>query len=526
MTDASQTKKEMPKGNSEKSKKIDMADMAFIASMNDDLLHNILLRLPAKSFGSASCVSRSWNCVCNRILSRPKMISAFSRNPDKLRAAEEVLDKVLSEPIRPDFVIANITCGSLEETLRQITKRVGSRVPVIVSVVTGILGKEACSDKPVEVIPCVDIVLPVPNFAILLTIGYLPGVKVDVIPAIQALGESEAAVADKFVMDIRNFVSVVSDHTAPACLILFGDEYHATEPIIQKLDYAMPAETIIVGDPKGEGEILHKRANESRSVQLHRDESRVLVGLVFARDRHRPIQAGRIQFHAVISGGMSPVDLRYKAANVIPTLPRWTATLLTAKRRGEAEVLDGDQILENIEETLVGNPSWENDPYIGVVKRRKYSIGLEKKPKIMASLTFHQVTGADEQYLTVSGAGIKTGDYFQVYFPDLKVAEASLDAVSSQLRNLESKPNKTEVVGGFVFADSGRGDSFFGRPNANISPFLENFPELPFGGISCNGEIGRSLFVEEGEENEETSIRRCFHSYSSVYFIVSYTSQC
>jgi hypothetical protein len=35
----------------------------------------------------------------------------------KQRAGEEVLDKVLSEPIRPQFVIANITCGNMEETL-------------------------------------------------------------------------------------------------------------------------------------------------------------------------------------------------------------------------------------------------------------------------------------------------------------------------------------------------------------------------------------------------------------------------
>ncbi|CAL9244228.1 unnamed protein product [Arabidopsis halleri] len=74
----------MTKVSSEKSKKKPaMNDMVFIASMNDDLLHNILLRLPAKSFAFASCVNRSWNSVCNRILSRPKMISAFSRSGDK-----------------------------------------------------------------------------------------------------------------------------------------------------------------------------------------------------------------------------------------------------------------------------------------------------------------------------------------------------------------------------------------------------------------------------------------------------------
>lgn len=51
-------------------------------------------------------------------------------------------------------------------------------------------------------------------------------------------------------------------------------------------DYAMPAETIIVGDQIGE--FLHKCGNEPRNVQLHKDDSRVLVGLIFARDRHRP----------------------------------------------------------------------------------------------------------------------------------------------------------------------------------------------------------------------------------------------
>lgn len=48
----------------------------------------------------------------------------------------------------------------------------------------------------------------------------------------------------------------------------------------------MPAETIVVGDQKGE--FLHKRANETRNVRLHKDDNRVLAGLIIARDRHRP----------------------------------------------------------------------------------------------------------------------------------------------------------------------------------------------------------------------------------------------
>lgn len=64
-------------------------------------------------------------------------------------------------------------------------------------------------------------------------------------------------------------------------------------------------------------------------------------------------EAGRVQFHTAISRGMSPVDLRYKVANAISTLPKWPATLMTAKRIGEAEVLNGEQILDDIEANLV-----------------------------------------------------------------------------------------------------------------------------------------------------------------------------
>lgn len=40
-------------------------------------------------------------------------------------------------------------------------------------------------------------------------------------------------------------------------------------------------------------------------------------------------------------------------ANAISTLPKWPATLMTAKRIGEAEVLNGEQILDDIEANLV-----------------------------------------------------------------------------------------------------------------------------------------------------------------------------
>jgi hypothetical protein len=55
--------------------------MTGFASINEDLFQNILKRIPALSFASAACVSKSWNRNCNQILYKPKLASAFSLNP-------------------------------------------------------------------------------------------------------------------------------------------------------------------------------------------------------------------------------------------------------------------------------------------------------------------------------------------------------------------------------------------------------------------------------------------------------------
>lgn len=56
-------------------------ERGMFSLVNDDVVQNILGRLPALSFASAACVNKSWNHLCNRILSRPKLASALSLNP-------------------------------------------------------------------------------------------------------------------------------------------------------------------------------------------------------------------------------------------------------------------------------------------------------------------------------------------------------------------------------------------------------------------------------------------------------------
>lgn len=51
------------------------------ALINEDLLHSIISKLTATSFASAACVNKSWNRICKRVLSRPKLASALSLDP-------------------------------------------------------------------------------------------------------------------------------------------------------------------------------------------------------------------------------------------------------------------------------------------------------------------------------------------------------------------------------------------------------------------------------------------------------------
>ncbi|RDX82443.1 F-box/LRR-repeat protein, partial [Mucuna pruriens] len=58
-----------------------MADREGISRLNDDMIYNILARLPALSFATAACVNKTWYRVCTQILFHPKFVSAFSLNP-------------------------------------------------------------------------------------------------------------------------------------------------------------------------------------------------------------------------------------------------------------------------------------------------------------------------------------------------------------------------------------------------------------------------------------------------------------
>ncbi|XVF11508.1 hypothetical protein REPUB_Repub08aG0033500 [Reevesia pubescens] len=360
--------------------------------MNDDLLQNILSRLPATSFASAATVSKAWNAACSRTLSRPKLSSAISLNPSPLVALQEVFDKVMSEPIRPHFAIASLGPGfEFKDVFHFMVEKLGSRTPIILSSVSGILGRDALTHEFKEVKWTSDSIdhEVSTSTGIVLTVGFVPGLKVDAIPLLRPKKAPQGSAIDKFVMDIKSYTSAVSGSTSPLAIIMIGDAGVDQKPIIEKLDYAMPIETIIVGDERGQ--FVYRSSNDVRNISrsLKHSADADAVALVFASDRNKAHGTGDIEFHFALSNGVSAIGPRLKAVSV-RVKDREGVTWLTARREGQQEILDGQHMLDDINE--MENQMDSVDLYIGVTRRRNCSVGSDK-PRQMTTLALHGVVG-------------------------------------------------------------------------------------------------------------------------------------
>ncbi|MCD7448945.1 hypothetical protein HAX54_047557 [Datura stramonium] len=509
---------------------------ATIDMIGEDLLYNIFSKLPAVECAAAACVSRSWNLTITRLLSLPKLNSAFSLDPSLQVAVNVVADKVLASPIRPQFVIASISPAfDLDEAHRLITGRFGSQIPVITSISQGIFGQNATTNEFEEVQWDIfedeaDADVGNENGGALLTVGFFPGLTIDLIPLSKTRG-NKVHMIDDLVLSVRERSSSRSGSASPVGIMLFSDEDTDIKPVLEKFDYAFSTETVIVGD--GGSQFLY-RGETAINPSNNKAVSSAAVALLFSRDRGKPPGVGETQFHVMLSTGISSVGPTYKAVSVRerPDYSTW----LTAKREAARENLDGETILDQIYDEMGGQ---NHCPalYVGVTKRRKCSIGQEK-PSWISMHEFHEVLRGDEEYLYVHGVGIRSGDSFRFYHASSDLARASCNTIASSFRHLKQLLNyegddhtnsnaidmpKKSVFGGIMFACCGRSKLFFGEPNVDGSPFLENFPGVTVSGTYCAGEIARAnLSSYEQGSQEHSSIRCNLHVFSTVYLVMSY----
>ncbi|KAJ0579717.1 putative F-box domain-containing protein [Helianthus annuus] len=270
-----------------------------IDDLSIDLLGNIVSRLHSVDFASADCVSRSWNRACCRVLCRPKLSSACSFNSDLQVAVEGVVNKVLSELIRPHFAIVSVgLCVDLPEARRLITARLSSKIPIVLSDSFGVIGRDVNSDEFVE----------------------------------------DPFEIDKFITDIWEFSASKSGRQSPAAIMIFSRSQQCMN-VVEKIDCAMSPETVIVG---GGCCSLQYVSGSSRNTAA--------LALVFAEDMNKPPGVGETQFHTVLSSALLPVGPTCQVTSIkeIATLK----TKLTARREGSYENLDVLALLNQVNEEV------------------------------------------------------------------------------------------------------------------------------------------------------------------------------
>ncbi|KAK7302297.1 hypothetical protein RJT34_13183 [Clitoria ternatea] len=507
-----------------------MSDREEISRLNGDLIHNILTRLPALSFAAATCVNKTWYHICREILSRPKLAAALSLNPSLMDAVAEVLDRVLSKPIRPDFAIACISEDfGLNLAHNLLAERLGAKTPLVTHISNGVMGTDILTDELKEVQwDYFDYKGPHPreynsygneNKGIVLVVGYLPGVKVDAIPLIHSKKEPEITMADsdKFIREIKAFTAAISGNEFPDAIVMFGDRNSDVNSIVTKMDHAMPKETAIVGDAGGcfiFNSLNYMIARQANSYALD------AVALVFAKDQNK--SPGKTQFHVVMAGGLIPFGPQFEVIDVGPR-PSRKGSWLCAKVEGFGVILNIEAVWETMKDMVDDDES--RDLYIAVTQHRRYV-----SRRVDTSLSFYHVTGGEGPLLFIDGMGVKAGDSFMFYHRDMDTAYENSAISYDKLEVLKdticgkSDINGGGVFGGLIFSCHSRGKSYFGHTNFDIFTFSLAFPLVPVAGMFCKGEIGHgsSRFINDEEYREQCPEHCSRHACSAVYLAMSY----
>ncbi|KAF2579570.1 hypothetical protein F2Q68_00004049 [Brassica cretica] len=216
--------------------------MSNFYSVSDDILTNIMSRLPAKPFAAAACVNHLWNRISNRILSRPRLTSGLSLAESPEIAVDEALEMALSKPIRPHFAIAFVGLHfPIEEIHNRIASKIGANTILITTASLGTIDADSITNELEEmkweddedaVITDDDMYL-----GVTMIIGFVPGLKINVVPLLHTNTEPQVPMVDEFISDVRDFTVLVAGNTNPdpVGIMLFGDHCRNLKPILAEI---------------------------------------------------------------------------------------------------------------------------------------------------------------------------------------------------------------------------------------------------------------------------------------------------
>ncbi|KAF7834001.1 F-box/LRR-repeat protein [Senna tora] len=449
----------------------------MINRFNDDVIQNILARLPAATFAAAACVSKKWNRISRQILCRPKLVSALSRNPSLINAMSEVLDKVLSKPIRPHFAIAFISEQyGLKLAHYLITRKLGRKIPLVIHISHGVMGKDTATNSLREVKwnyfdysgrhPGESNAHCNRNEGLVLVVGFVPGLRdLD---------------AYKFVRDIKAYTANASGSESPSAIIMFGDRKSSghMNSVVATMDHAFAKETAIVGDAGGC--FMFNSLNYKITCPAG---SYVLDAVALASD---------------------PYSELFIAAS-------------QERRWGESLVLYRLIAGERMELMVQGVGIQPGDSFLF------YHRDMETAHTTLtvAYDNLHMLKGDDssEEEDEEEDEDEDEEDEDEYEYEDEDEDE---DEEMEEVKDINDKCGR--VFGGLIFSCGDRGESYFGEANVDMIPFTENFPKVDIAGSFCKGEIGRgsSSVIRESEGQEQCPAFCSLHARSAVYLAFSY----
>ncbi|KAJ7552321.1 hypothetical protein O6H91_06G050000 [Diphasiastrum complanatum] len=540
-------------------------------ALEQDALQAIFELLPARTLASAACVCRSWYYGFQAICSRPCLFSALSLRPNLKVAMEEVLEKVLAQPFRPQF---GIVFAGQKFKLSNIYDMLKSKLPGGIVVIgchaIGLIGLDVATNKQKEVMFRqleTRSTISQKNAGLVVTLGCFPGVHVETMALKNSYYED----------DVKNFVDQASAGAfhgssceAPLSIVLLAKPRSGVEGLLEKLDGAFMGQTIITGglcidnsdncllsecftndepltndfdkprklahtirDIKSEmksrvqgisnffkrqstTQVGKKPTSRQSSITVTSNDD--VVGLMFRRRVNNQYNKGSKFLHcqAVASGGLVPVGPVYVVVSVSETkdpVLHEATTGLTCMRENDDRELDGLALFEDLHVQQVGDDT--SYPCVGVMRHRQHFSQLGQQEV----LHIYEVQGADEEYLYVDGKGIKTGDKLRFYCTDVKAAR--LDNIQ-KLNQLEKKvkseacasvlgplkARRPSEVGALMFSCNGRGEEYFGEANVDSGDFQEMFPNIPLSGMFCLAEIGPPSILPWEITNSSKQLQR------------------
>lgn len=306
--------------------------------------------------------------------------------------------------------------------------------------------------------------------ALVLTLGYLPGVKIhpfqldaEVYPDLDSSPDAWA-----------NLIGVAPSEQ-PQFVILAEPASSKINDLLQGLDFAYP-ESVKIG-----GLTTHSTMSGS--------------GLFYDRELHHEgvvgvALSGNIILEAIVAQGCRPIGRPYRIAEaernillkleeqeIAQTSPAYK--VLSQPQQTPLEALqDLIQDLDEKDQLLA-----QHSLFVGIV-RDEFKQNLEPGDFLIRTLI-----GLDPRIGAIAiGDRVRPGQRIQFHLRDAHTSAEDLEMLLEH--HQQATPTAPSPTGALLFSCLGRGQGLYDQPNFDSRLFNRYLGDIPLSGFFCNGEIG------------------------------------